>query len=98
MNTLVENLTGMNTLTDRVIATDLLFAAKSGIKTYAVAVTETATPEAKQTLTKQLNESIVFHEKMTQYMMSKGWYHPYNVGEQLKLDMNNAQTAMNLVQ
>jgi similar to spore coat protein len=36
------------------------------------------------------------HEKITGYMMNKGWYHPYNVDEQIKLDMQSSQTALNL--
>jgi similar to spore coat protein len=95
---LMENLTGMNMLTDQVIAMDLLMSAKSGITMCAVAVTESATPEAKAALARQLNESIDFHGKITDYMMSRGWYHPYQISEQLQLDMKNAQTALGLIQ
>ena len=34
-------------LTDQVIANDMLIAAKSGVKTYASAVVESATPAVK---------------------------------------------------
>lgn len=98
MNTVVENLTGMNTLTDQVIATDFLISAKSGIKNCAIALTETASPEVRTILRNQLNDAIATHEKVVNYMMKKGWYHPYNVGEQMRLDMENAKTALNLGQ
>jgi similar to spore coat protein len=96
MNPIVENLTGLNTLTDHVIATDLLIAAKTGMKSCVVALSESATPEVRTFLRGQLEESIVLHEKITSYMMNKGWYHPYNANEQIKLDLQSSQTALNL--
>jgi similar to spore coat protein len=96
MNTILEHLTGLNTLTDEVIAMDLLINAKSGVRNYAMAVTECATPDIKAVLTKQLDEAIATHEKITSYMMSRGLYKPYNINEQIQLDLQNIQTAMNI--
>ncbi|UFJ42021.1 spore coat protein [Brevibacillus humidisoli] len=96
MNTVVENLTGMNVMTDQVIATDLLFAAKSGIRNYAVAITETASPEVRATLRKHLEDGIAYHEKVTNYMVEKGWYHPYNPQQQLDLVLKSADTALHV--
>ncbi|GGF93732.1 spore coat protein [Paenibacillus abyssi] len=95
MNTILEHLTGMNTLTDQVIAMDFLIAAKSGVRNYAMAVTEAGTPEVKEILSKQLEEAIDMHERIAGYMMDRGWYHPWNVNEQIQLDLNNIQTALN---
>lgn len=96
MNTIVENLTGMNTMTDQVIAYDFLITAKTGVKNYAIALTEAATPEARAIIRKQLEESITTHEQITAYLMKKGWYQPYNVPAQIQLDLQNAQTALQL--
>ncbi|WP_340026564.1 spore coat protein [Paenibacillus sp. FSL K6-1096] len=96
MNPIVEHMTGMNTLTDEVIAMDLLINAKSGVRSYAMAVTECATPEIREILMKQLSEAINSHEKITDYMMQRGLYHPYHVQEQIQLDLRNIQTAMNI--
>lgn len=96
MNTILEQMTGMHTMTDQVIATDFLIAAKTGIINYALALTETATPEIKTVLHKQLEEAIATHEQITHYMMQKGYYHPYNVGEQIQLDIRNVETALNI--
>jgi similar to spore coat protein len=96
MNTIVENLTGMNTMTDQVIATDFLIAAKAAVNDYAIALTETATPDVRTVLRKQLNDAINTHERISNYMINKGWYHAYNVQEQIRLDMKNAETALNL--
>lgn len=94
MNSLIERLTGMHTLTDQVVAMDLLIAAKSGVRNYAMAVTEVATPEIKAILTKQLDEAIDLHERIADYLMQKGWYHPWDVKEQLRLDLRNAPAAL----
>lgn len=96
MNTIIEHMTGLHTLTDEVIAMDLLINAKSGVRNYAMAVTECATPEIKQILMKQLDEAIDAHEKITNYMVQRGLYHPYQVQEQVKLDLQNIDTALNI--
>ncbi|OIJ15239.1 spore coat protein [Anaerobacillus arseniciselenatis] len=96
MNQIVQNLTGMGPLTDQVIATDLLIAAKSGIKNYSVAITEASTPEVRATLQQHLDDAINLHEQITNYMISKGYYHPNNVQEQISVDQLAAQTALNL--
>lgn len=94
-NTILEHLTGMHTLTDQIIATDLLITAKSGVRNYAMAVTEAESPEIKMTLAKQLDEAIDMHERIMLYMIERGWYHPWNVKEQFQLDLQNLQTALN---
>jgi similar to spore coat protein len=96
VNSVIENLTGMNTMTDQVIEFDLLFSAKTAVRNYAIAVTEAATPEVRAILRKHLEEEIAMHEKISTYMMARGHYHAYNVGEQIQLDMRNAETALNL--
>ena len=94
MNFLLERLTGMHTLTDQVVAMDLLIAAKSGVRNYAMAVTEAVSPDIKETLTRHLEDSIDFHEQISTYMMQRGWYHPWNVQEQIQLDLQNINTAL----
>ncbi|GIP56690.1 spore coat protein [Paenibacillus woosongensis] len=96
MHPILEYITGMNKLTDEVIAMDLLINAKSGVRNYAMAVTECITPEIKTMLAKQLEEAIDTHEIILTYMMERNLYHPYNVNEQIQLDLQNIQTAMNI--
>ncbi|AZH31817.1 spore coat protein [Paenibacillus sp. P2(2022)] len=94
MNILLEHLTGLNILTDQVIAADFLNTAKSGVRNYAMAVTEAGTPEIKAMLIKQLDEAIDMHEQISTYMIERGWYHPWNVNEQLSMDLQNINTAL----
>ncbi|SHF86279.1 spore coat protein [Ornithinibacillus halophilus] len=96
MNKFIEKLTGMTDLTDQVIATDILIAAKSEVRNYALAITETASPAVRETLTKQLDEAIDFHEQMTNYMIDNGYYYPNDTKKQLELNLKTADTALNL--
>ncbi|HEY2420746.1 MAG TPA: spore coat protein [Neobacillus sp.] len=98
MNQLIQNLIGMGGLTDQVIATDFLISAKAGVKNYAVAITETQTPELKAALRAQLNDAIATHEEITNYMMAMGYSHPHDLNEQLQVDLTVSDTALNLAQ
>lgn len=97
MNPIMENLTGMNVLSDQVIATDFLIAAKSGVRNYALALTETASPQVREALKNQLNQAIATHEKITNLMISRGWYNAYDLNQQLQMDIQNSDTALNMV-
>ena len=96
MNPIIEKLTGMDALTDQVIAMDLLIAAKNGVRNYAMAVTESGTPEIKEILIRHLTEALDMHEQISLYMEEKGWYHTWDTDEQISLNLNNIDTALNL--
>ncbi|WP_419955830.1 spore coat protein [Neobacillus niacini] len=98
MNQLIQNLMGMGGMTDQVIATDFLISAKAGVRNYAVAITEAGTPELKSALREQLNTAIATHEKITNFMIARGFYHPHNLSEQLQVDLNVSETALKLAQ
>jgi similar to spore coat protein len=97
MNALIENLTGMSKMSDQVIATDLLISAKSGVQNYAIALTETTSPQVRKVLRNQLNDAITIHETIANYMVKKGYYHAYDLQEQYKVDMKTTDTALKLV-
>jgi similar to spore coat protein len=96
LNSFIENLTGMDALSDQVVAMDLLIAAKSGVRNYAMAVTEAGTPEIKKMLTRHLEEAIEIHERVSAYMVEKEWYHAWNTNEQIHLNLINMKTALDL--
>jgi len=98
MNQLIQNLMGMGGMTDQVIATDFLISVKASIKDYTAAITETATPELRAALREQLRNAIDTHEKMTNYMIEKGYYHPHLLGDQLNVDLTASDTALNLAE
>ncbi len=89
---------GMAGMTDQVIATDFLISAKAAVRNYAVAITETGTPELKATLREQLNTAIMTHEKITNYMITRGFYHPHDLSKQLQIDLTVSDNALNLAE
>lgn len=95
MNTIVNNMTGMNAMTDQVIASDLLISSKSGIKNYAAALTEAATPEVRNALRDQLNKAVNLHEQIFNYMKDNGYYNAYDPDQQIQMDIQNADKALN---
>ncbi|MED1788544.1 spore coat protein [Brevibacillus laterosporus] len=74
----------------------LTFRAWSFFRTTQLFLTEVATPDVRTILHKQLDDAIATHEKITNYMISKGYYHAYNINEQIKMDMKTAKTTLNL--
>ncbi|MFY9382062.1 MAG: spore coat protein [Eubacteriales bacterium] len=84
-------------LTDQVIANDMLIAAKSGVKTYASAVVESATPAVKDMMKKHLDDAITFQSKIGDFVMSKGWYDAYNLNKLLENDCKQSQCAINKI-
>ena len=85
--TILQSLMGMAEMTEQVIATDLLIAAKAGVWNYSVAISETATPEVREVLRRHLDNAIDSHEKIMNFMIEKGYYNVYDPQAQLKLDL-----------
>ncbi|MBD8068700.1 spore coat protein [Bacillus sp. PS06] len=98
MNQFIQNLVGMGGMTEQVIATDFLIAAKESVRNYTIAITEAATPTVRSVLKEQLQDAIQTHENITNYMISKGYYHPHEIREQLQVDLTAAMTATDLAQ
>lgn len=93
MTNLIQKVAGMSGMTDQVIATDFLISTKSAVKNMTFALTEAVTPEARSILRQQLNYSIEAHERISQYMMEKGYYNPSNLDEQLKVELKASKAA-----
>lgn len=98
MNSFLQNLTGMGGMADQVIATDFLISTKSGVRNYAAAITEVATPELKAALREQLRSAIETHEKISSYLIANGYYHPHKLSQQMEVDFTASDTAINLAQ
>lgn len=84
-------------LDDMAIATDFLVTAKAAVRNLAVAITETATPEVKKLLRRELDTAIDTHDKIAQYMIKNEMYHAYNVDEQVEHDLKKADIALELI-
>lgn len=92
----LENAEGMPALVDSTIALGFLLNVKSGIRNAAIALTEIADPETRTAVRNMLDASIGLHGQVTELMITKGWFHPYEPGEQFEIDRISAQTAVQI--
>lgn len=92
----IENAEGMPGLVDSTIALNFLLNAKNGIRNCAMALTEIGDPQARTEVRNMLNAQIDLHTQITELMMKKGWFQPYQVDEQFKLDRMSAQAALQI--
>lgn len=95
---ILQNIAGLGDITEQVIATDFLIAAKAGVQNYAVAISETVSPQVREVLRKQLDTAVGTHEKIFRYMQKKGYYNAGSPAEQIKIDLNAAETVLNIQQ
>ncbi|MRX71893.1 spore coat protein [Bacillus lacus] len=84
----------MPELADTTLALEFLLMTKTAVRNTAIALTETATPALRKLLKKQLDLAIDLHEETSNFMISKGWLHPYEVTDQFKLDKKSVEAAL----
>lgn len=89
----VRNSEGMPKLVDAMMSMAFLMNAKSGVRNYAIALTEAASPEVRAVLRTQLNAAIRMHEEISMMMIEKGWFHPINLDKQFQMDLESSTTA-----
>ncbi|AWB46818.1 spore coat protein [Paenibacillus sp. CAA11] len=77
-------------------AGDLLGLAKTNVRNYAIAITETATPQLREVLTKQINGAIKLHADIFYFMLQRGYYPSYNLDQLLAVDVQNVQRALSM--
>lgn len=68
------------------------------VRSYAVALTEAASPKVRKVLKSQLDTAIKTHQKIADYMIENEMYHPYDIDEQVEHDMKKSEIARNLVE
>ena len=81
---------------DNMKAGQLLGMAKTNVRNYAAAITETATPQLRTVLKRHLNDGIDLHESVFTYMYQHGLYPAYDLEKLLNNDMDNATKALNM--
>ena len=96
MNKLVKKITGTSSMSNQIIATDMLLGIKISINNYAIALTESTSTEIRSILRRHLNDEIAQHEALTKYMIENEYYQPFNFDEQVKIDLENSEIALNL--
>jgi len=82
-------------LDDKTITMDLLTAAKEEVSTYARACNETASPQLRSVLAKQLQMAQEAQERVFNFAKKAGYYDPYAAPEQmLSNDMQQANKIL----
>jgi similar to spore coat protein len=83
-------------LADKEIALDMLTTSKADISMLSKAITETINPQLRQILSNQINSSINNHFNLSDLVIQKGWYKPYeNPITLVKQDVQEVQTMSN---
>ncbi|MNI86908.1 Spore coat protein F precursor [compost metagenome] len=77
-------------------AGQLLGFAKTAVRSYAIGITETTTPQLRATLQKQLNACIALHGKVFYFMLERGLYPSYDLPKLLSNDVATANKALSL--
>ena len=89
---------GMPKMADSSFALDFLLSIKTGIRYYAVAITETANPHLRHALVNQMEKAIDLYEEATELMMNKGWLYPHDLGKQVEQDLKSADMALSIAE
>ncbi len=85
---------GMPKMADASFAMDFLLSVKTSIRYYSVALTETASPELRDALYRQMDQALDLHEELSELMKQKGWLYPNDVEKQIELDLKSADMAL----
>lgn len=88
------NALNMPEMADMTFAMDFLLRAKEGVRNSSIALTEAASPDVRTLLRNHLNQGIALHQEITELMLRKKWFHPYELNEQYQLDQLSAKNTV----
>lgn len=86
----------MPEMADMTLAMDFLMRAKESVRNTAAALTETSSSDSRQLLRSLLHQSIALHQEISELMIRKKWFHPYELKEQFKLDQLAANRTVEI--
>ena len=87
----IRNAEGMPKLIDMNMALAFLLNSKNGVRNLGIALSETASPEVRKTLRAQLNKAIELHGEISDLMIAKGWFYPFDLKNSLIRMWNRQQ-------
>ncbi|WP_433944765.1 spore coat protein [Paenibacillus sp. SN-8-1] len=88
------NSLNMPEMADMTFAMDFLLRAKEGVRNLSIALTETASPDVRAQLRNHLMQGIELHQEISELMIRKKWFHPYELNEQYQLDQLSANNTV----
>lgn len=77
-------------------AGQLLLMAKTAVRNYGIAITETATTPLHKVLARQLTAAVHWHYTIFQFMYHRGLYPAYDLDRLLSGDLKRAKKALAL--
>ncbi|PWI58707.1 spore coat protein [Sulfoacidibacillus thermotolerans] len=80
-----------NEMRIRLMTMDLLMTTKFAMISTTSALMETATPEVREILSKQLQNATHFHAALSDLAGKRGWYDAYDMETQIRNDARLAQ-------
>ncbi|UWG96348.1 spore coat protein [Dehalobacter sp. DCM] len=83
-------------MTERDIVTELLMGSKNEINKFSTVISESTTPKVRDMLRKQLQDVLDSHARIMDYAIEKAYYHPFDPSRELKEDLKQAYTALDL--
>lgn len=83
---ITEQAAGASAITDRSVAMDMLKDCKFCVTTFAKAATEASNTQVRQFINQSLNDVANEQFKLSDIIVNKGWYHPFNITEQMQQD------------
>lgn len=92
------NALNMPEVADMTFAMDFLIRAKEGVRNTSIALTEAASPEVRGLLRNQLRQGLALHQEISELMIRKKWFHPYELKEQYQLDQLSAKNTVMIAQ
>jgi spore coat protein CotF len=90
------NSLNMPEMADMTFAMDFLIRAKEGVRNTATALTEAVSPDVRALLRTQLHQGIALHQEITDLMVRKKWFHPYELQKQYQLDQLSANNTVEI--
>jgi spore coat protein CotF len=96
MASILGNIAKNNTaISDEVIATNMISAAKGSANAYLNAALTSPTPELRAMYASSLNQVLIGHSAITELAINRGWEQPYNPPtQQLSSAYDKAKTVI----
>jgi spore coat protein CotF len=94
MANIIQDVAGVDFMTEKDIVTELLLTSKNALNRYASVLSEAVTPQVRETLKNHLNQIIDFQGQIAAYALNRGYLRPFDPEAQIKDDLKEAYTAL----
>ncbi|NLO98591.1 MAG: spore coat protein [Peptococcaceae bacterium] len=96
MANIIQDVVGVDFMTEKDIVAELLLTSKNVLNRYAAVLSDSTSPTVREILKKHLNQIIDLQGQITAYALSRGYYQPYNPAEQINNELKEADISLDL--